>query len=124
MKKFVINVPIEVTQQDVDDIMVTALEGGINYWCEGIEVVNNDYKGGEYGSDVISRGGTLILSVEDDEPVELTLEKFQNGLQKFISSGSAEYGVINNDELDCGMIDAPASDLIIQYAVFGEIVFG
>ena len=28
-----VNLQIVVTQEDIDDIMVTALEGGINYWC-------------------------------------------------------------------------------------------
>ena len=38
-KKFEVHAEItaRLTQQDVDDIMVSALEGGINYWGE-IEV--------------------------------------------------------------------------------------
>ena len=25
---------INVTQEDIDDIVTTAMEGGINYWCK------------------------------------------------------------------------------------------
>ena len=34
-KKFPVKAEINVdlTQQDIDDIMVAALEGGIDYWC-------------------------------------------------------------------------------------------
>ena len=50
---------INVTQEDVDDIVTTALEGGINYWCRKAEVVG-DYLG-EYASEQIGRGGMLKL---------------------------------------------------------------
>lgn len=50
---------IDVKQQDIDDIMAAALEGGINYWCYKAEVIG-DYLG-EYASDQISRGGKLKL---------------------------------------------------------------
>ena len=60
-KKFTVRAQIEVnlSQQDIDDIMVTALEGGINYWCRRAKVVG-EYLG-EAASDQISRGGSLIL---------------------------------------------------------------
>lgn len=65
---------INVTQEDVDDIVATALEGGINYWCRKAEVVG-DYLG-EYASEQISRGGTLKLyDSEEDEVYELTRDK-------------------------------------------------
>ena len=30
---------VKLTVEDIDDIMVAALEGGINYWCSEAEVV-------------------------------------------------------------------------------------
>ena len=56
-KKYTVRPEIEVnlSQQDIDDIMVTALEGGINYWCRRAKVVG-EYLG-EATSDQISRGG-------------------------------------------------------------------
>ena len=44
---------VVVTQEDIDDIMAGALEGGINYWCGEAEVVGNYL--GEYASEQISR---------------------------------------------------------------------
>ena len=39
-KKFEVHAEItaRLTHQDVDDIMVSALEGGINYWCRRVVV--------------------------------------------------------------------------------------
>lgn len=48
-----------VTHEDIDDIMVSALEGGINHWCAEAKV-QGEYLG-EFASDQISRGGTLLL---------------------------------------------------------------
>lgn len=52
MKKFEVKVEIrvELTQQDIDDIMVAALEGGINYWCDEAAVEGGEYLG-KYASD-------------------------------------------------------------------------
>ena len=32
---------VELTQQDIDDIMAAALEGGINYWAGEAEVIED-----------------------------------------------------------------------------------
>lgn len=68
------------TQEDIDDIMAGALEGGINYWCGEAEVVGNYL--GEYASEQISRGGQLILhDIEENETYTLDREKFVKGLK-------------------------------------------
>ena len=50
---------VKYTQENIDDIMSMALEGGITYWC-GQAKVKGKYLG-NYGSEQISRGGTLYL---------------------------------------------------------------
>ena len=115
---------VNVTDQDIDDIMVTALEGGINYHVGEVEVKNKDYKGGKYASDVISRGGELILHDMESEEYTRTLSKenFIEGLTKFLNEHTE---IIDADgSIDCGAIDADYADVIIQYAVFGELIFG
>ena len=73
-----INYKVELDNECIDDIMATALEGGITYWCDDVEIVG-DYLG-EYASEQISRGGTLKLhDSEEDETYELTLDKFLEG---------------------------------------------
>lgn len=110
---------IKIDNQLIDDLIVTALEGGINYWTSKVEVQDGDYKGGEFASDVISRGGTLIIHVPDafkKTKFKLNLENFEVGIRSFME----KYPDVDlNDDYDAG--DA---DLIMQFALFGEIVFG
>ena len=122
-KKFTVRPQIEVnlTQQDIDDIMVAALEGGINYWCREAEVVG-EYLG-EYASDQISRGGSLILhDAESSDKWELTRDKFLSGVKLYFEHG-CEVPVEDN-AIDTYDIDACAADSIVQYALFGKLVFG
>lgn len=130
-KKFEIRTKITVylTQQDIDDIMVSAFEGGINYWCRRV-VVQGDYLG-KYASEQISRGGKLAIWL--DEPFEddktcyvLDRDKFLAGFKLWIESDGDSYDAIDrsNGSVDCGQIDAVCADEIIQYALFGEVVFG
>ena len=112
-----------VSDEDIDDIMSAALDGGITYWCGRAEVVG-EYLG-EYASEQISRGGTLKLyDIEDPKTVyELTLDKFLNGLRLWLENERA-FALTEARRLDVGQIDAAAADTIIQYALFCDIVYG
>lgn len=119
-----VNKKYTVTPQDIDDIMVTALEGGINYWCRKAEVVG-EYLG-EYASDQISRGGSLILyDAESSDHWELNLEKLLNGIQKAIEDNwFDDYGWYDNGVLYTTEIDGEVADVIVQLALFDDVVFG
>ena len=126
MKKFEVKVEIrvELTQQDIDDIMVAALEGGINYWCDEAAVEGGEYLG-KYASDQISRGGTLLLHDTDEDAYrKLDLEKFLKGFKLWLENGGDQYGAVQGHEVDCCNIDAGCADEIVQYALFGEGVYG
>ena len=122
-KKFTVQPQIEVilTQQDIDDIMSTALEGGITSWCNQIEVVGEQL--GRCASEQISKGGSLILyDLESSDKWELTLEKFLNGVKLYFEDGCHVH--VNDGSIDPGDIDANDADCVIQFALFGEVVFG
>lgn len=117
-----------LTQQDVDDIMVSALEGGICYWSDCAEVVGCYLS--EYASGQISRGGKLKIHVDEPfdeantEWYELDMEKFAQGFRLWLENGGDRYGAVSNGEVDTCEIDGEMADLIIQYALFGEVVYG
>ena len=119
-----INKRIKVTAEDIDDIMHSALVGGITYWCNEAEVVGNWL--GECVSEQISRGGTLKLhDAEEDEVYELTLEKLLNGIQLAVEEKYyEEYEWVLGDGLDVCQVDADVADVIIQLALFDTVVFG
>lgn len=122
-KKYTVRPQIDVnlSQQDIDDIMAVALDGGICYWCRKAEVVG-EYLG-EYASDQISRGGALILhDAESAQTWELTLEKFLKGVKLYFEQGC--HVNVEDNAIDTCDIDANDADCIIQFAVFGEVVFG
>lgn len=84
---------------------------------------------GEFASDQISRGGTLLLyDVEERKYEELTKEKFLAGMKRYLEHPIYKDTIYPGTHegrylLDCTLIDAPVSDMIIQYALFGEIVY-
>lgn len=113
---------VKLTQQDIDDIMSCALDGGITYWCHKAEVVG-EYLG-EYASDQISRGGSLKLyDMESGEKYWLDLEKFLKGFKLWVENGCDEYNAVQDGEVDCCQIDAACADEIVQYAIFGELMY-
>ena len=116
---------VKLTQQDIDDIMVAALEGGINYWAGEAEVIE-EKRVADWGHEQIARGGVLVIhDIEDpDEKWELTLEKFLNGFKLWVEDGGDQYGAVQGSEVDCCNIDAGCADAIIQYALFGELMYG
>lgn len=115
---------IKVTNEDIDDIMATALEGGITYWCNKVTVVGKYL--GEYASEQISRNGKLKLhDAEEGETYELTLNKLLNGICKAIEHDYfVDYGWFVGNKLDTGMVDAEVADVIIQLALFDDVIYG
>lgn len=112
-----------ITDEDIDDIMCAALEGGIYYWCDKAEVVEDEYLG-EYASDQISRGGSLRLyDCESDDTFILTKEKFLEGVKRACEEGYAKEW-LEDGNIDASMIGSDDADVIVQFALFGEVVFG
>ena len=118
------------SSEDINDLVVTALEGGINYWC-GKAVKKRDADGSFFGiakededkityaSDLIGYGGVLVLhDAESDDKWELDAEKMVKGIVMHCEkSNIAPSELMDN-------YDANDADCIVQYAVFGELVFG
>lgn len=111
-----------LTQENIDDIMSSALDS-ISYWCDAARVMDKYL--GEYASEQISRGGSLALhDMEESKYYVLTLDKFVRGFKKWVEDGYDRYGAVNGSEVDCGEIDGDMADLIIQLALFGDVIYG
>lgn len=121
-----VGLEIVVTQDDIDDIIAGALEGGITYWCDEATVVG-DYLG-EYASQQISRGGQLLLhDFEEDETYTLDKEKFLKGVRMYCEKPHP-YDILeeidNKLRIDCCNADVIVCDMIIQYALFDDVIYG
>lgn len=121
-EKFDIGNGITITEEGITDIVSTALEVGIYYWCEKVEVKGELL--GEYESDQICKGGTLILYDIDSKKHELTREKLFKGIVMYIESPDSAYGIVEDNEIDTWNVDALVADMIIQFAIFEEIIYG
>lgn len=126
-REFEYTVKKKLTEEDITNIVVDGLEGGITYWAM---LHNNtaefekyyketDLATAEIVAKIILNGGSVKITdrEEDVEPnFDLTLDRLIIGIQK------------NAEERpwDCDLenYDADTCDAIIQYAIFDEVVFG
>lgn len=129
-EKVLITVNVKVTQDDLTDILTTALEGGINYWCAHASP-EKKVEGMKFASDCLKYGIDMWLwqYPEDDDAVKLTAEGLMTAIKWYLTSRNDTTITYLNPrtgevELDCAQIDAELADILVQYAVFGEIVYG
>jgi hypothetical protein len=121
----------EIPMEVLENIFVTALEGGSNYWCT---ISNSTYKAikrtitGEPLSTSIFKcvcevGMVVPINDAEDEEEVLGLldySKFSEHIEKMYKDGN---GWALDEELNEGG-DANSSDMVFQYLVMGENVFG
>lgn len=124
-----------ITKEDIDDIMCSALEGGICHWCWRCDVVEDDYYG-EYAHEQISNLGSLrmylIESFGENETCVLSLGNFLRGIKFYLNAHDLSNSLNTVLELDytCNKyrisstwIDGIMADIVVQYALFGDILF-
>ena len=108
--------PYEVTDDHLDSILVGCFEGGSNYWIQRVEVAKDDYKGKTFASESLAAGGELYIHTTDDSKCLLTKHSLIHGLQMYLDESK------HKNWPDGG--DAQTDDLILQYALFEEVVYG
>jgi hypothetical protein len=136
----VIDVQTKVTDERIRDLLVGALEGGSDYWIvnvkyklpKGLSVC--DFKeGGKFALDLyynpsqlipFHEGCSLLISVDMNEDGKLkrhvlNREAMEKGVQLMSEKYPRHYAdLINEND------DSDTSDVFLQLALFGEIVFG
>lgn len=112
---------LEFSAKELDYILSGCFEGGSNYWISKVKVKNEDYKGAQWASDCVTKGGILLLT-EDCNEVGADVVTHELDEAKLLK-GLAQYGVMNNG-IDFDNLDAGQYDLILQYALFNEAKYG
>lgn len=109
-----IKVTVTITDEQIEDIMSSALRG-ITYWADEATVhglIKNEDKDMNV-SQALQRGYRIgIHDAEDEKYYQLTLRKFLNGIRL--------YGKYDFNNLDWDMEHA---DAVIQCALFGKQVY-
>lgn len=131
-----IEVRVQLYDEDLRDIWITAFEGGMRYWCPRVEDVDAlDPLPHEAPSEWLVRGllaGSTLRLLEDvgegDTPQwhSLTTKRFVLGVRRWITHRSAQGRTprIEDSRLDVGNIDATEAEVILQFALFDEIRYG
>lgn len=119
-----------LTTQEVADLVVTAFEGGSNYWLVAAYPWNFDaghritpssvqkawplYSRGDFWDD--GNNGYMLEIIDEGSPFYLTMSRMDWALSKL----SPEIG----RRIVEGQYDADDADYFLQMAVFKDIVYG
>jgi hypothetical protein len=115
-------------KQFLNDVITTAVEGGIGYWSQ----VSDYHWGDEIETTVrvheLDDDGTPdaigvpITPAKIEDAIKLILTKDSHGdyIHSRIRSNIFEASAEN----DAGDIDADLADIIVQIAMFGKLVYG
>ena len=79
------------------------------YTCPGFEA-----------DDILGTAGTICAASSSEGEKELNAQNFLNGVKRAIEDGSI---AIENCEIDSDDIDCFVADKIIQYTLFGDIIY-
>lgn len=118
------DIKITVPTERIQDTLVTAFEGGSNYWYSDLKVVRDVKEPGEMGCHRFHiiptvKGG--VISLRDDEGVKHTLNhtKVQKGLQTLAAKFPQHFAdlIAENDDADTG-------DAFLQCCIFGDVIYG
>jgi hypothetical protein len=103
---------MRVTKQDIEDVLTTAMYGGIDYWAEEVDV-EPPHLG-------LTDGAEVKIKEDEGEWHLLTVEDMEEAIRKYCGK---DYWEVDGTLLT-GIIDAADADAIIQLAIFKEQVYG
>ena len=117
----------ELTENDIATI-ISGASYGVSYWCSEITVGKEVYEKYRRENDTvedvqaraIKDGNPMVFTDIEDGTYYLTYDSLLKGVQKFIESGRCVD--ISNIFIE-GNEDSDDMDSIIQYSIFGKIVF-
>lgn len=124
-----INVTMEFSEEWLESVVCSALEGGSNYWINDgfksrTKQLNNEDK---FFTDAIAHGNAFIRITDIDDVIDkdsvwiINRETFITGYERYcawkIDKGYKLY-------TDASDIDGDEADIILQLGLFNEIIFG
>ncbi|HKK52399.1 MAG TPA: hypothetical protein VKA74_12465 [Myxococcota bacterium] len=112
-----------VEEQTLADLLITAFEGGSNYWVSGATPLGAQTVVRPWYSDPeIWKAPALsiyLTDAETGERYELTPEGARKGLELLATKHPQHWADLVDENMD-----AVTADVWLQLSVFGEIVFG
>ncbi|WP_206459416.1 hypothetical protein [Anaerovorax sp. IOR16] len=124
-KSLVIQIEKIITYSDIENIVITALEDGIGYWaCLNNTTTEWNEKPenmpiSQWATELLLTGKSITFDDaewDNFKDEKLNLEKLLKGIALNIQE--------RPDDCDLDNMDATTADCIIQFALFGEVIYG
>lgn len=129
-----VHTKLEITRQVIENVFVTSVEGGSNYWYflsdEAISIIRSvvpkeedPYLATAFLKAVLDKGAVVpINDAENEDEVlgEISIATMQDRFQ--ILSEDDDYNWALKREIQ-EQGDADSSDVVFQYLTFGEVLF-
>ena len=133
--QMMIVVETEIPRQIIEDVFVTALEGGSNYWYflpdHAVDLIRKEVPTDAepifsiaMAKAVLDHGVEVPIHDvydEDDELGVISMKTLQERLQKLVKDPGYKWAF---DEVMQTHGDATSCDIWMQYMSFGEVIFG
>lgn len=127
MNKYTLTKTFTFYDEDILDVICSAvydigywscIDNDTEVWHKTSDSLDDDHTFEDVFFEILKSGQAVeLIDVEDDEEVwELTFNKLLHGMQLAINNGDWDGDV---DELD-----GAVGDMIFQYALFDEVVYG
>lgn len=126
-----ITITKEITQEMISDLIITALEGGSNYWYM-IEkkITPKDWTWNTMpeiapkhyiGDYPMNTGGGLVISTleEDEENKTLNLKSIKQGLEIMAEKYPKHFSDMLEENTD-----GDTGDVFLQCCLYGDIIYG
>lgn len=125
-----VQMEVEIDDQFLADILITAIEGGIGYWSEAVTYTWTE--GPEH-----VRAEIIVTETDESETDDrlkghktINTQTILNGISTLLNGGVKinkeimGYILSGVRESDAGYIDSDGADAIVQAGLFHEIIFG
>lgn len=130
--KISVQATVNINEEDLESLLISGIEQGINYWCADIKVnrppgdASDFYH--KYFKVPFVEGGSICFFLQDpddlninqpEEGFRLDRQHILNGLNLMAARAPRHFADILSENTDC-----ITGDVFIQICLFGEIVYG
>ena len=115
-------IKVNVTDDEANSLIVSAIEGGSNYWYM---IQESDMSKTKYPAEAPMNGGHLMINDEVAaegeaiDPVKIDKQRIHEALQIMADKYPKHFADIMDDNADQG-----TGDVLLQCAVFGKLIYG
>ena len=110
----------QIDTQLISDMLITAIESAISYWCESCEPNFNNYDSDiPYYANCFNQNWSIKVKPHEEDYITLNLSSIQNGLNLMANKQPKHFYNMIDDNYD-----AETADVFFQFVALGELTYG